>query len=72
MVGKLLRSEQTNVALVGFLSGPVMVLVAKGSGSLSPKRVLGRILPDPVAWYGRQAGQFSRPPLSASYSRKAA
>lgn len=69
MIGKLLRSEQTNSALVVALSGTVMVLMAKGNGPLSPSRLLARVLPDPVARYQQKAGQLSRTPVAAPSSR---
>jgi hypothetical protein len=36
MIGRLLSKEETNAALVVALSGTIMVLAAKGRGSLSP------------------------------------
>jgi hypothetical protein len=48
MIGKLLGKEEVNAALVLALSGAVMVLVAKGYGSLSLGRVVSGVLSNPV------------------------
>ena len=64
MIGKLLRSEETNVALVAALSATVMVLVAKGDGPLSRKRLLARVMPDPVSRREPRVEQSSRAPVS--------
>jgi hypothetical protein len=64
MIGKLLRSEETNAALAAALSAAVMVLVAKGDGPLSTGRLLARVLPDHVARRGPRVEQSSRAPVS--------
>lgn len=64
MIGKLLRSEETNAALVAALSATVMVLVAKGDGPLSTERLLARVLPDHVARRGSSVEQSSRAQVS--------
>lgn len=48
MLNGLFAREETTAALVLALSGTVMVLVAKGSGPLSPDRLLTRVLSNPV------------------------
>ena len=48
MLGELLRNEETNAALVLALSGTILVLVARGNGSRSPKLVLSRVLSNPI------------------------
>jgi hypothetical protein len=60
MIGKLLRSEETNAALVTALSATVMVLVVKGDGPLSPERLLARVLSDPVSRREPRVEQLSR------------
>ena len=72
MIGKLLRSEETDAALVVALSATMMVLMAKGNGPLSPNQIIARVLPDPVAQHKARAGQPSRTPLAAPGSRVAA
>jgi hypothetical protein len=64
MIGKLLSSEETNAALVVALSATVMVLAAKGDDPLSRERLLGRVLPDPVAKLAPKVEQLSRAPVS--------
>jgi hypothetical protein len=64
MIGKLLRSEETNTTLVVALSATVMVLAAKGDGPLSPERLMARVLPDPVARRGPKVDQLSQAPVS--------
>jgi hypothetical protein len=48
MIGKLLGKEETNAAVVLALSGALMVLVAKGDGTLSLGRVVTGVLSNPV------------------------
>lgn len=48
MIGKLLCKEEVNAALVLALSGAVMVLVARGDGPLSLRRVVSGVLSNPV------------------------
>jgi hypothetical protein len=48
MFGKLLASEETTAALVLALSGTIMVLVAKGDGPLSSRRLVSGALSNPV------------------------
>lgn len=48
MIGKLMRKEEVNAALVLALSGALMVLVAKGDEPLSLGQVVARVLPNPV------------------------
>ena len=48
MIGKLLRSEETNAALVVALTGTVAALVASGPGQVSLKRVVAGALSNPV------------------------
>jgi hypothetical protein len=48
MIGKLLNKEEVNAALAIVLSGAVMVLVAKGSGPLSPGRIVSGVLSNPI------------------------
>ena len=64
MIGKLLRSEETNAALVAALSATVMVLVARGDGPLSRERLLARVLPDPIAGREPRAEGLSQGPVS--------
>ncbi len=47
-IGNLLGNEGINAAAVLALSGTLMVLVAKGGGPLSLKRVVSRTLSNPV------------------------
>lgn len=48
MIGKLLGKEEVNAALALALSGALMVLVVKGDGPLSLRRVVAEILSNPV------------------------
>jgi hypothetical protein len=48
MIGKPIGKDEVNAALVVTLSGALMVLVAKGGGSLSLGRVVGAVLSNPV------------------------
>ncbi len=48
MIGKLLRSEGTNAALVVALAGTVAALVASGPGPVSLKRVAAGVLSNPI------------------------
>jgi hypothetical protein len=64
MIGKLLRSEETNAALVTALSATVMVLVAKGNGPLSREGLLARVLPDPVSRREPRVERLSQAPVS--------
>lgn len=48
MFGKLFAKEETTAALVLALSGTVMVLVAKGDGPLSTRRLVSGALSNPV------------------------
>ena len=48
MIGKLLRSEETNAALVVALTGTVAALVASGPGRVSLKRVVAGVLSNPI------------------------
>lgn len=45
---KLLSNEETNAAAVLALSATVIALVAKGAGPVSPKKVVSRVLSNPV------------------------
>jgi len=64
MIGKLLRNEEANTALVAALSATVMVLVAKGDDPLSTERLPARVLPDPVARLAPRVEQLSPAPVS--------
>ncbi|HET7270342.1 MAG TPA: hypothetical protein VFI90_04580 [Rubrobacter sp.] len=64
MIGKLLSSEETNAALVVALSATVVVLVAKGSGPLSPGRLLSGVLSDPIAGREPRVEHLPRAPVS--------
>jgi hypothetical protein len=48
MIGKLMNNEESNAALVLALSSALMVLVAKGEGTLSLGRVVAGTLSNPV------------------------
>ena len=48
MFGKLFGKEETAAALVLALSGTIMVLVAKGDGPLSSRRLISGALSNPV------------------------
>jgi hypothetical protein len=48
MLGKLLGSEEINATLVMALSGTLMMLVAKGDGPISLKRLVSGTLSNPV------------------------
>jgi hypothetical protein len=48
MFGKLFGKEETTAALVLALSGTIMVLVAKGDGPLSSRRLISGALSNPV------------------------
>jgi len=48
MFSKLLSNEKTNAAAVLALSATVIALVAKGAGPVSPKKVVSRVLSNPV------------------------
>lgn len=48
MFGKLFAREETTAALVLALSGTVMVLIAKGDGPLSSRRLASGALSNPV------------------------
>jgi hypothetical protein len=47
-IGKLLGNEGTNAATVVALSGTLVVLLAKGDGPLSLKRMVSEVLSNPV------------------------
>lgn len=47
-IGELLGNEEINAALVLALSGTIMMLVAKGEGPMSLKRVVSGALSNPV------------------------
>jgi hypothetical protein len=64
MIGKLLRSEESNAALVAALSATVMVLVAKGNGPLSREGLLARVLPDPASRREPRVERLSQAPVS--------
>ena len=48
MFDKLFAKEETAAALVLALSGTIMVLVAKGGGPLSSRRLIAGALSNPV------------------------
>ena len=48
MIGELLAREEINAAAVLALSGTLVVLVAKGDGSLSLKRMVSALLSNPI------------------------
>ena len=48
MFGKFFGKEETTAALVLALSGTIMVLVAKGDGPLSARRLVSGALSNPV------------------------
>jgi len=48
MFSKLLSNEETNAAAVLALSTTVIALVAKGAGPVSTKKVVSRVLSNPV------------------------
>jgi hypothetical protein len=48
MFGKLLGSEEINATMVMALSGTLMMLVAKGDGPVSLKRLVSETLSNPV------------------------
>src|SRR5215204_6070112 len=58
LMGKSMVDEGTNAVLMLALSGTIAVLVARGNGSLSSRRLLSAVLSDPVA---------RREPMGASY-----
>ena len=47
-IGKLLANEGINAAAVLALSGTLVVLVAKGDGPVSLKRMVSEVLSNPV------------------------
>lgn len=47
-IGELLGNEEINATLVLALSGTIMMLVAKGDGPMSLKRVVSGALSNPV------------------------
>jgi len=63
MIGKLLGKEEVNAALVLALSGAAMVLVAKGDGPPSVRRVVAGVLSNPVP-KGAAATRRSSAPAS--------
>jgi hypothetical protein len=72
MLGKLLRNEETNAALVLALSGTILVLVARGNGSPSPNQVLSRVLSNPIPWRVPREARESTGLLSVSLTAIAA
>jgi hypothetical protein len=48
MIGRLLGSEELNTATVLALSGTIVVLMTKGEGSVSLKRIVSSVLSNPV------------------------
>jgi hypothetical protein len=47
-IGELLARDEINAAAVLALSGTLVVLVAKGDGSLSLKRMVSALLSNPI------------------------
>lgn len=66
MLNGLFAREETTAALVLALSGTVMVLVAKGSGPLSPDRLLAGVLSNPVPRGARRAAPSGVAPSVAA------
>ena len=64
MIGKLMNKEEVNAALVLALSGALMVLVAKGDGSLSLGWVVTGVLSNPVSKGAAAIRQSSSVPAS--------
>jgi hypothetical protein len=48
MFSNLLSNEETNAAAVLALSATIIALVAKGAGPVSPKKMVSRVLSNPV------------------------
>jgi hypothetical protein len=48
MFSKLLSNEETNAAAVLALSATVIALVAKGAGPVSTKKMVSRVLSNPI------------------------
>jgi hypothetical protein len=55
MFSKLLGNEETNAAAVLALSATVIALVAKGAGPVSSKKMVSRVLSNPVPGLNLQA-----------------
>lgn len=66
MFGKLFAKEETTAALVLALSGTVMVLVAKGDGPLSPRRLVSGALSNPVPRVSHRPRRGARLPAQHS------
>jgi len=49
MFSDLLGNEEINAATALVLSGTLIVLMAKGTGPVSPKRIVSRVLSNPVS-----------------------
>ena len=49
MFSELLANEEINAATALVLSGTLIVLMAKGAGRVSPKRIVSRVLSNPVS-----------------------
>ncbi|MBA3472386.1 MAG: hypothetical protein H0T57_04015 [Rubrobacter sp.] len=69
-IGNLLGNEGTNAAMVVALSGTIMVLVAKGDGPVSLKRLVSGALSNPVPRRG--VADDASVPLRAAPLRAAA
>jgi hypothetical protein len=49
MFSEVLANEEINAAAALVLSGALIVLMSKGAGPVSPKRIVSRVLSDPVS-----------------------
>jgi hypothetical protein len=49
MFSELLANEEINAATALVLSGTLIVLMSKGPGPVSPKRIVSRVLSNPVS-----------------------
>ena len=49
MFSELLANEEINAATALVLSGTLIVLMSKGVGPVSPKRIVSRVLSNPVS-----------------------
>lgn len=65
MLGKLFAREETAAALVLALSGTIMVLVAKGDGPLSSRRIVSGALSNPVPRVSHEPRREARVRASA-------
>ena len=71
-IGELLGNEEINAALVLALSGTIMMLVAKGDGPISLKRVASGVLSNPITWHKPAGARDTGVSLRAKHARIAA